>query len=206
MCPLHVIQLVVLLDDRAEPINQPALLVQLSEPVINLMPIIAKEITANRAFESVIYALQYKFGKQETDQYINLIYIPVMKAVRRKAIIDDYHTEYHATTALKMSSSSSRHMVYIDQESLEKHISLDTLCLTPKYRILGTIDGERNGNDALKRLYNEESPKLVQNEDRLVEPESEVEIDGECPELVAFEDRLPLTIDDEIQMKMSWQT
>ena len=78
--------------------------------------------------------------------------------------------------------------------------------MTPKYRILGTIDGERNGNDALKRLYNEESPKLVQNEDRLVEPESEVEIDGECPELVAFEDRLPLTIDDEIQMTMIWQT
>ena len=92
MCPLHVIQLVVLLVllDRAKPINQPALLVQMSEPVINLMPISPEEITANRAFESVIYALQYKFGKQETDQYINLIYIPVMKAVRRKAIIDDF--------------------------------------------------------------------------------------------------------------------
>ena len=103
--------------------------------------------------------LMNKFGAQEADQYIKLIYIPVMLERRRKAILEDFFTTNFATTPLNsLSISTSSFMGFIDQNSLEKEAKIKELEQSSRYRILATIDGERNGNNTLKRLYNEQPP------------------------------------------------
>lgn len=102
--------------------------------------------------------LRDKFGAQEADQYIRLIYIPVMEARRKKCILDDYHTDNFATVPLTQISSGFSHMGFMSQEDLVREAGVEAKEKLAHYRILATIDGERNGNNCLKRLYEEQSP------------------------------------------------
>jgi hypothetical protein len=51
----------------------------------------AEDIAADLDYERILEELKNKFGAQEAEQYINLIYIPVMKERRVKAILEDYY-------------------------------------------------------------------------------------------------------------------
>lgn len=106
--------------------------------------------------EQLALELMNKFAAQEAEQYINVIYIPVMLQRRKKAMLEDYYTDHFATVPLTASSATLPNMGYMDEASLEMEANIQELAQTSRYRILGTIDGERNGNNTLKRLYKEQ--------------------------------------------------
>jgi hypothetical protein len=108
--------------------------------------------------ERLAELLRNKYGAQEAEQYIKLIYLPVMLAARKQRILDDFYTQTLATVPMNAASLNSPFMGFASQEALEIAADVVRLEQTAKYRILATIDGERNGNDCLKRLYGERRP------------------------------------------------
>ena len=97
------------------------------------------------------------YGKQEADQYIESIYLPVMVNRRVNVILDDYYNEQLLANLVLEGNLNDEFMGFGSKAELCLAAGVEERKLLPKNMILGTIDGERNGSNTLKRLYRNES-------------------------------------------------
>jgi hypothetical protein len=100
------------------------------------------------------------FARQAAYQYLNGIYLPVMVERRRKAIREDDYTKEGATSPISVSSSLSSDSSII-RYTVEEEAEFLRLESDPKYAIVGTLDGERNGSIELLRMFEPRTPNIT---------------------------------------------
>lgn len=103
------------------------------------------------AQEAELEMLQFKFDQQEAFQYITCVLLPAAIKYRNSIILADLYNSKYATTAVSLTTMRvSREAFASDPVVIEE---VNRLSLSLKYRMLITIDGERNHMNVLKKMY-----------------------------------------------------